>query len=185
MAAEVDPGATLVGYSLGARLALSMVAQAPARFARLVAVGLNPGLTDRAAAADREAADARLAAMLRTDGIEAFVEHWASLPLFDTQACLPAALLRAQREARLQHDPEQLARVLEVLGLAQMPAYGDLLGASPIEVTLVTGALDRKFSAIAAALAVARNVTHVSIDGAGHNLPLEAPRPLAAVIARR
>ena len=59
----------LVGYSMGARLALALSLAAPAWVRRLTLIGVNPGLEDDAARAARVAADEAWARLLETEGI--------------------------------------------------------------------------------------------------------------------
>jgi 2-succinyl-6-hydroxy-2,4-cyclohexadiene-1-carboxylate synthase len=175
----------ICGYSLGARVALGMLCRAPAKFDAAVLIGLHAGLEAASARDERRALDARRARILREDGLAAFVRAWESLPLFTTQRTLSPDLLAEQRESRLAHDPEGLARSLEALGLAEMPNYRAAMASLEVPITLITGSLDVKFSKIANELA-ARNlhIQSVQIDGAGHNVLLEAPSVVAAELTR-
>ena len=167
-----------VGYSLGARVALGLVATG--RCGRGVLIGVNPGIADADRAA-RRAFDAAWAQLLRTDGIAAFVDRWEAQPLFATQARAPAARLAARRRRRLAHDPEQLARSLEVMGLAEMPAYWNAVPAHRDRLALIAGADDAKYTAIARSLPAAS--FEIIVD-AGHDPTLEQPAALAAAIGR-
>ena len=82
----------VAGYSLGARVGLVLLTQHPELFAGAVLVSGRPGLSDVAARASRRAADAELAAVLRRDGLHAFLDSWEKNPLFDTQDALPKEL---------------------------------------------------------------------------------------------
>jgi len=76
-------------------------------------------------------------------------------------------------------------RSLEVLGLADMPSYRASVAAIDVPITLMTGALDPKFSEIARALAEENaHVDNVVVEGAGHNVVLEAPAAVAAAMNR-
>jgi 2-succinyl-6-hydroxy-2,4-cyclohexadiene-1-carboxylate synthase len=93
--------------------------------------------------------------------------------------------MAGQQNIRLGHEPEGLARAVEVLGLAEMPNYRPAIAALEVPITLMTGALDAKFSEIADTIA-AEN-THVDaevVDGVGHNVVLEAPAAVAAALKR-
>ncbi|MBA2542122.1 MAG: hypothetical protein H0V17_20950, partial [Deltaproteobacteria bacterium] len=74
-------------------------------------------------------------------------------------------------------DPEQLARCLETMGLAEMPDYRPALVAS--DAALVVGEHDAKFAAIAKAYPDRPCIT---IGSCGHDVPLEQPAALAAAI---
>jgi 2-succinyl-6-hydroxy-2,4-cyclohexadiene-1-carboxylate synthase len=165
----------IAGYSLGARVAAGMLATAPALFAGAVLIGLHPGLASQVALRERREADARRAQQLRQMGLPAFVADWERQELFATQAALPAELKEHQRGIRLEHNPEGLARSLESLGLGGMPHYGDALAALSIPITLMAGERDEKFRDLATELGQrSAHIELVTIEGAGHNLLLEA-----------
>lgn len=173
----------LVGYSLGARLALGLCARHPERIARAVLVGVHPGFRDEAARTARVAFDEGLAAQLEKDGLEAFCDSWEKLPVFASQATLPPDLRAARRSERLAHEPAALAWAMRALTLGRMPARDDLAALAPT-IHLVTGALDEKFTAVNALLArtAPQRTTHCIVEGAGHDLALEAPAALASII---
>jgi 2-succinyl-6-hydroxy-2,4-cyclohexadiene-1-carboxylate synthase len=128
--------------------------------------------------------DAVLARRLREEGIEAFERHWASLPIFSSQGRVPASARAAQRARRLAHDPEQLARSLETVGLGRMPELSPTLDAAAPRLRLVVGAEDAKFRAIAETAARRCPALRVSlVPESGHDVGLEAPAALARILA--
>jgi 2-succinyl-6-hydroxy-2,4-cyclohexadiene-1-carboxylate synthase len=180
---DVEPPRLLCGYSLGARVALGLLARKPNLFEAAVLIGVHPGLSEDAARAERREVDAHRARLLREEGLAAFVAEWEELPLFATQRGLSPEILADQRGSRLDHDAEGLARSLEVLGLAAMPDYGPALASIEIPITIMAGALDAKFSRIAKVLA--KGNAHIEIelvDGVGHNVLLEAPGAVVAAL---
>ena len=185
MAASLDAPRLIAGYSLGARVALGMLATHPNLFDAAVLIGVHPGLTDDEARAERRRLDEERAHLLRTDGLVTFVEQWEDQPLFETQRALPEERRRAQRRIRLQNDSEGLARSLEVLGLGSMPDYSAALRSSRVPITLMSGARDAKFCRLAAELASeSANVESIVVDGAGHNLLLEARDAVVTALTR-
>jgi 2-succinyl-6-hydroxy-2,4-cyclohexadiene-1-carboxylate synthase len=173
----------LVGYSLGARLALGVALTSPARVLRLTLVSGHTGLSTEDERSERRAADARWCKLLETDGIEAFVNAWEAQPLFATQGALPEVLRDAHRAARLAHDARRLARSLRVTGLAEMPDYAPRLETLAMPVTLLAGELDPKFLALGRA-AVSRLTQGrlIVAPNAGHDLLLERPDLVALVL---
>jgi 2-succinyl-6-hydroxy-2,4-cyclohexadiene-1-carboxylate synthase len=168
----------VVGYSLGARVALGLVVSG--RIARGVLISVNPGITDDLRSSRREF-DATWTRLLRTHGIVAFVDEWEKQALFATQARASAARRAARREHRHALDPEQLARSLEVMGLAGMPDYYSAVPAHRDRLALLAGADDAKYVAISQALPSASFET---IGDSGHDPTLEQPIALAQAIAR-
>ncbi|NBC46563.1 MAG: alpha/beta fold hydrolase [Gammaproteobacteria bacterium] len=173
----------LVGYSLGGRLALGLLRLAPQRFRSAVIVSAHPGLADPAARAERRAADARWIERLECDGIDAFVTAWEQLPLFASQAHVPAERLDHQRARRLDQRAQGLAASLRVHGLAEMPPMREVIVQYPGRLHWITGAEDHRFSALATEVQRWRPSTRLHrIDGAGHNPLLEAPEVLSALL---
>jgi len=173
----------VVGYSLGARVALGLVAtdRAPAA----ILIGVNPGLTTDAERHARAASDAVWAAMLRDRGVVAFADAWETQPLFATQAHAPAERVIAKRARRRALDPEGLAKSLETMGLAAMPDYRAAIRARAARLHLIVGGDDTRFLAIARALVAANPALPLDvIAGSGHDVALERPAELARAIAR-
>jgi len=183
LAALAPPGATLVGYSFGGRLAMGMLARHPARFASAVLIGAHPGLPAAAERAARAAADARWSALLRGEGLEAFIAAWEAQPLFASQADLPAAVRAAQRAARRRLDPLRLADAMERLGLGAMPCWTPALSRVTAPMAFLAGARDPKYVALGEALAAeVPALACAVVPDAGHNVVLERPQAVAAAV---
>jgi 2-succinyl-6-hydroxy-2,4-cyclohexadiene-1-carboxylate synthase len=174
----------LVGYSLGARLALALALQDPTRIEKLTLIGVHPGLQSKAERSDRQRADQDWAQLLRNDGIEAFVDAWQALPLWKSQQALPPAGRAQQRMQRLQHDASQLAFALDALGTGSMPPMWNQLAQLTMPVQLIVGAQDQKYQALAMQMLphLAQGEIEI-IDAAGHNPVLENPQALARLLA--
>jgi 2-succinyl-6-hydroxy-2,4-cyclohexadiene-1-carboxylate synthase len=175
--------AELCGYSLGGRVALVLAARYPELFRRVVLVGAAAGLESEEARRARELDDERWCRILEEQGIFAFCEKWEQQAIFDTQRALPAAVQAKQRERRLSHDAVSLAMAMRALGLAAMPNCWPELTKLPMPVELVVGELDAKFRATGERMRslLPRSSWHV-IAGAGHNVLLERPAELAAIL---
>ena len=166
----------LLGYSLGGRLALQFAVAAPGRVRALILESASPGLASPAERAARIAADDALAEVIERDGIEAFVAHWEALPLWASQAELPAELRARQRTQRLANRPQGLANSLRGMGTGRQRALWDVLPAFTIPTLLLAGALDAKFSAIAQQMAATLPRADLAIiAAAGHAIHLEQP----------
>ncbi|MBX3128514.1 MAG: alpha/beta fold hydrolase [Polyangiaceae bacterium] len=177
-------GWQLVGYSLGARLALGLALAQPARFARLVLVGVHPGLDTEAARRERVLLDDSRARALEQRGLEAFVAEWETLPLLATQRALPAEVRARHRAMRTAHDAHAIAGALVALGLGRMPSLWSGLSQLQLPVTFVVGELDEKFVALARrGASLAPRAELVIVPGVGHDVILERPRAVAEVLA--
>lgn len=183
LAAQVPRDALVVGYSFGARLALGLLARDA--IAAAILIGVNPGLADPAARAERRAADAVWAERLRVGGTAAFLAAWEQQPLFASQVRAPAEVRARRLAERCALDPQGLAAALERLGLGAMPPLADALAARAERAHLVVGADDDRFVAIARDLHARTPALVVDeIPSSGHDPTLEAPAALANVIAR-
>jgi 2-succinyl-6-hydroxy-2,4-cyclohexadiene-1-carboxylate synthase len=174
----------LLGYSMGARLALAVAARQPV--ARLTLVGVNPGLPDEALRAERRARDEVWCAILEEQGSEAFARAWEDQPMWRSQAALPAAVRARQQAERIAHDPHQLAAALRALGLGAMPDLWPALASIRAPVDLVAGALDPTYVDLAERMAARLPRAEVTVvAGAGHNVVLERPDALLQLLSRR
>jgi 2-succinyl-6-hydroxy-2,4-cyclohexadiene-1-carboxylate synthase len=172
---------TLVGYSMGGRIALYAALALPDHVTRLVLVGASPGIADPGAREERRRADAALADRIEAIGVEAFAEEWGAQELFAGQNARVAAAAHADR---LRNTAAGLAAALRGLGTGVMPPLWDRLGELAMPVTLVAGERDIKFREVAERMAPAiPRCTVEVVPGAGHVVQLERPETVAAAIS--
>jgi len=172
---------TLVGYSMGGRIALYTALALPGDVERLVLVGASPGLADAAEREARRRADEALADRIETIGAEAFADEWGAQELFAGQ---PERVAAAAHADRLRNTATGLAAALRGLGTGAMPSLWERLGELAIPVTLIVGERDAKFRAIAGRMASALPDCRVEVvPGAGHAVQLERPEAVAAAIS--
>jgi 2-succinyl-6-hydroxy-2,4-cyclohexadiene-1-carboxylate synthase len=182
-ASPFDQPAWLIGYSMGARLALQFMVNHRDRVSGAILIGVNPGLRDEQERRERAAADAALAQQIRTEGLARFVEEWERQPLFASQAELPAVTREHHRQRRLDHTPDGVAWALETFSVGRLPSLWEPLQQNRVPIHVITGARDEKFSRIAEEMVSAiPRCTHTTIAGAGHDVVLERPVALAAEI---
>ncbi len=169
--------ASVVGYSMGGRVALGLACESPERVTCLVLESASPGLANEGDRRQRRKADRKLAERLREEEIEVFVDWWMALPLFQTQReSVTADRLDQERARRLQNDPHSLAYALEGLGTGAQPSYWDRLCELDCPTLLIAGAKDGKFLAVAEEME--REISRATLSvvpGAGHAIHLEEP----------
>jgi 2-succinyl-6-hydroxy-2,4-cyclohexadiene-1-carboxylate synthase len=170
----------IVGYSMGARLALVTALLRPDIVAGLLLESPSAGIVDPAARAARVEADERLARTLERDGIEAFVDTWEEQPLFASYAALSAERRGQLRSERLRHDPAALAACLRGAGQGVMTPLYDRLPGITAPTLVIAGGRDpvglERARIVAAAIPAARLEV---VDGAGHTPHLETPGEFA------
>jgi 2-succinyl-6-hydroxy-2,4-cyclohexadiene-1-carboxylate synthase len=173
---------TLVGYSMGGRIALHAALRSPSDVRNLILVSSSPGIADPGERRARREADARLADRIERLSIEQFADEWAALPLF---ADLGEELRAVARADRLRNRPSALAQALRSLGTGALPSLWDRLGTLAMPVTIMAGERDMKFSRIARRMGAAIPEASVEVvAGAGHAVHLERPTLVADTIRR-
>ena len=169
--------ASLVGYSLGGRVALSAAVACPERVAKVVCIGASPGIADPIERNKRKLADEALADSILADGVEQFVDSWLAQPLFASLAeRLSPADFKTTREQRLANSPEGLTLSLRGIGTGTMEPLHEALANMDFLCLWIAGAEDAKFAAIAEEMSKAMsNGSHALIPDAGHSAHLENP----------
>lgn len=173
----------LCGYSMGGRVALHVALAAPRRVARLVLVSASAGLSDPVERRARLVADEALADRIERGSIGEFAAFWMAQPVFAGASAEAAALWR---EDLLRGDPPAIAAQLRALGPGATPPVWDRLGELTMPAVVVVGERDAKYRELGERLVAGLpDARLVAIPGAGHGLPREAPRALAAVLDSR
>jgi 2-succinyl-6-hydroxy-2,4-cyclohexadiene-1-carboxylate synthase len=170
---------TLVGYSMGGRIALNAAFTLHPQ--RLILLGASPGLADPKERDARKAADDALADRIEAIGVEEFAAEWGAQPLFAGQ---PERVKAAANADRLRNTPHGLAAALRGLGTGVMEPLWDRLPDLQTPVTLIVGERDEKFRAIAERMR--ERLPHadlVIVPGTGHAAQLESPELVARAIA--
>lgn len=175
--------ASVLGYSMGGRLALTFAVQYPQMVDKLVLESASPGLKTEAERLARRERDEQLAERILTGGMEAFVSHWENLPLFASQKQLPAEVQRKIRKQRLENDPAGLANSLRGMGTGAQPSWWGRLSELHFPVLLATGEWDAKFCRIAGEME--ERLPHakkIIFSHAGHAIHVEDPKKFGTMV---
>jgi 2-succinyl-6-hydroxy-2,4-cyclohexadiene-1-carboxylate synthase len=172
----------LVGYSMGGRLALHIAAARPERILSLLTIGAHAGL-DEEAREGRRRGDEALAQRIENDGLEAFVNYWSSLPLFEALARRGPSFLAQVRAARMDNHVAGLAESLRGMGAGAMRPVWNELGRVKVPATFVAGQLDHGYAASARRLAASVHESRVVIvQRAGHTVHQERPEAFSRLL---
>lgn len=171
---------TLLGYSMGGRIALYTALRFAHRAKALVLESASPGIEDVKDRRDRAALDDLRADQLERKGVATFVEQWYNAPLFDSLHHQPEKLALL-KQSRLAHDPHALAAALRGLSVGRQPSLWQEIARLDIPAMIVTGALDKKYCDIANKMAAPLpRSRQITIDDVGHNAHFEQPQEFLA-----
>jgi 2-succinyl-6-hydroxy-2,4-cyclohexadiene-1-carboxylate synthase len=174
---------TLVGYSMGGRVALSYAVQYPKRIEQLILESASPGLAMDEARSERKKSDDELAKKIMQNGVPVFVDKWENIPLFSSQKRLPEDVQQQIRNERLSQTAIGLANSLRGMGTGVMPALWDELATLSMPVTLITGALDEKFMNLNDKMVkLLPQASHMTIPEVGHAIHVENPIKFATIV---
>jgi 2-succinyl-6-hydroxy-2,4-cyclohexadiene-1-carboxylate synthase len=161
----------LLGYSLGARVALHVATGTDLAVRRLVLIGATGGIEDAERRQQRREADETTAATLEASGdVDSFIARWLRGPMF-------AQLAEAgQTEERRRNSAAGLASSLRLAGTGtQEPLWDRIPGLGPPLLALA-GSDDTRFGAHALRLArLAPKGAATLVPGGGHAVHLAQP----------
>ena len=171
-------GSVLVGYSMGARIALHALLAEPDCASAAVLISGTAGIADDSVRSARRLADAALADHILEIGTEAFIDEWLDQPMF---AGVPRR--DDDRALRAANRAESLARSLLRLGQGVQEPLWDRLGEIVLPVTTIAGSEDPRYAdeAVRIAATVQRGCSTV-LNGAGHAVHAQCLDDVAVAI---
>ena len=171
-----------IGYSMGGRLAMHLYDSFPESIPAMILVSSSPGLKTEIERAERINSDNVLMDKMEHMGIEAFLQEWYRLPLFQNIAQNPD-LFDNLVETRSNNSPMQLRRSLEILGTGALPSCWEKLPDWDIPVLLISGSSDSKYCEINAEMAGEfPRSEHVIIEEGDHAIHIEKALETAVAI---
>lgn len=176
--ADIAFGKILVGYSMGARMALHAAIQHPYAMTGLILVSGTPGIEDDAEREARVQADEELASRIEMIGTSAFIQEWIRQPLF-----AKSKFSDEEIQDRCKNTATSLATSLRTCGTGQQESLWSQLQEIKIPVLLICGTRDEKFVEIAKRMnQMISGSTMRIIDKAGHNAHLDQPEDFAQAV---
>ena len=172
---------SLVGYSMGGRIALYLAIHFPQYFHGLVLESASAGLSSQLERDRRIVRDLQLARQLESGSLADFLQRWYANPLFNSfreHPCYQQAIVK-----RLNNNPQQLARSLRQIGLGSQPNLNPLLFLTQLPLLLIVGELDCKFMAIGQKIAKScPQANLIIVKNTGHNVHFEHHKKFARLL---
>ena len=167
---------SIAGYSFGGRLALYLALEFPARFDRVLLESTSPGLNSEIDRHTRIIQDWQIIDRLETDNFANFVRYWYRQPIFSGIDLHPGFNALIQRRIET-NQPDNSIKSLVYAGLGMQPYLGDRLKAHTQPISLIVGALDRKFVEIGRAMDRSCPATTLTIiPNCSHNVHFQQPQ---------
>jgi 2-succinyl-6-hydroxy-2,4-cyclohexadiene-1-carboxylate synthase len=170
----------VLGYSLGARLALHVATGTDLVIGHLALIGGTGGIVDPAARARRRQSDETLADELESTGdVEQFVRSWLHQPMFARLTAVGASDLAE----RLRNTAPGLSSSLRLCGAGTQEPLWDRLPLLACPVFAVAGSDDTRFAAHAVRMSqIVPGGTASLVPGGGHSAHLAQPDQVARLM---
>ncbi|WP_169628113.1 2-succinyl-6-hydroxy-2,4-cyclohexadiene-1-carboxylate synthase [Ferrimonas senticii] len=164
----------LFGYSLGGRIALHLAHRCRERLLSFTLESANRGILTEPEKVARLADDRQWWQLMHDHGMAAFLDVWYRQPVF-------AEMTEPKRQQmirqRLDNDPQALAAMFLGTSMGHQQDQASLA----VPTLLMTGNRDDKYTEMAQHWPDPR-LTHVLIDGAGHNIHASQPAAFIATL---
>ena len=161
----------LVGYSMGGRIALSLLLRYPELFEKAIIVSASPGLRTEEERLSRRESDEGIARKIERN-FDGFIKAWYEQPLFASLKNHP--IFKEVESERKINNPENLALALRLLGTGRQPSTWDELQQNRVPIQFFAGEKDLKF------VEIGRQMVNLCPDSSleifaecGHTLHLE------------
>ncbi len=175
---------SLLGYSMGGRLALYLAQQYPEIIKTLLLESASPGIAGVHERKLRRQWDYDLADSIEREGVDGFIDQWERLPLFASQSAVPRRRQTNLRKQRLQNSALGLANSLRGMGTGSQPSLWNGLAANSRPTLLLCGGIDTKYVQINAEMAGLMPRAELGLmAGAGHNTHFEQPDEFSEVVS--
>ncbi len=181
------PRFSLLGYSLGGRVAMAYACAYPEHIDRLFLEGAHPGLENDGDRLLRRQQDKLWAQRFATEALVTVLYDWYQQPVFASMTGLARSALVMERCADNGHDEAnqsshwrglRLAEMLSCCGLSEQKNYRGLLrylSSKMFSVAYLVGEKDLKFRRLADSLIQNSDIEMRIVTGAGHNAHRDNP----------
>lgn len=163
---EIKPGDTLIGYSMGGRIAMELASKANWEIEKLVLMSSHPGLELSDEKENRREWEDTVLEKLRSLSPVEFFSYWNQLPIFEFDTPLTAIPLERFKASSELFDQFRLSKQKNFL--AGLEEYKD-------KILYLVGLFDTKYYSYAEEVLLPHGIKIIPVAG-GHRLfqqPLE------------
>lgn len=174
--ADLPKRSVIVGYSMGARLALSIAIEHPERCDALVFVSGNPGLETEEQRKQRFAHDGKIAERIESEPREQFLDYWYTARVFESLTDEVRADEIRRKSTRASDD---WASILKANTVAKQPNYWSRADELSMPTLAIAGISDHKYVDIMVRLGREVNSNQLEtriVPDCGHIVHREQPR---------
>lgn len=176
--AETMSIGVLIGYSMGARIALHTALQHPETVTALVLVSGTAGIDSEEDRAARRSSDESLAFKISEMGVPAFIDEWLSNPMFQ-------GLSREMADIPLRctNSADGLGDSLQFAGTGTQEPLWNQLHVLDIPVLIVVGEKDQKFTELGIRMCSLLPQCEIHVmKNVGHTCHLEDVKTFAEIL---
>lgn len=185
LARALPVDATVVGYSMGARIALHLALDAPAKISRLVLISGTAGLEGESRD-ERRSADETLACEVEAASLGDWITQWLDAPMFAGLAARGEGFINNEIRIRSQGSRAGLAWALRAFGQGTLESRWDDLETLGIPTTLIVGGNDLRYLKTNRKMArLIPNADLVVLPEESHSVLGGHPEVVASVISER
>jgi len=175
--------ASLLGYSMGGRIALYFALKYPQLISRLILESTSPGIKNDDQREARLLKDLKIAHELRTESFDIFLDKWYELPFFSGIKIHPKYPSLINR--RNKNNPHLLAQSLESFSPGKQAYLMDQLVTLKMRVNLICGEKDQKYLNLMNQIKQQKPPFNLKIfNDCGHNVHFEKSEQFAEHLLR-
>ncbi len=168
------PPYTLLGYSMGGRLALYYALKYQDELQALILESAGLGIKNEEERKIRQSQDEALAENILSKGIMWFEKHWASQSIFKSQNKLDEETKAKIKTRRISCNTLGLANSLRGMGQGICPYLGEMANSLDLPILYLAGEQDKKYLQMGQDFAKSNSqVKLFCVPKAGHNIHTE------------
>lgn len=174
---------SIIGYSLGARVAMHVMLNDSDRIDRSILISGSPGIPHESEREQRRHTDDELAGKIIENGMLWFGKYWSALPIFASRNQSKRVDQSLMLREWMAQDPHGLAHALRILSPGRQEYLLPRLSERNQRQLWLAGILDSKYASQLALVetAIPNSVCKI-IPDAGHDVIREQPEAVLASI---